>query len=259
MAMEAEATTAPDMALADTDINWHRIVHQIHGRTYESESITMKVRVKAPSSPQKEYDYFSLVLRWPKSFCNTGSVTCTSPIPDYFTVHGLWPQLYNGQITTCYSTIRVNYSELDSSVFNDMKHYWPDLIARHNDRERLWNHEYQKHGSCFSPFQTQSRFYFEKTVEMAKQIGNVTDMLLDKGKIQPDDRKYRLRAFENAIFGHLKFIPRLRCNYARGGILQLHEIAFCFNRNWALMSCGRNSNCGNSQVQPRPLVMFPRP
>jgi hypothetical protein len=26
MAMEAEATTAPDMALADTDINWHRFL-----------------------------------------------------------------------------------------------------------------------------------------------------------------------------------------------------------------------------------------
>jgi hypothetical protein len=30
MAMEAEATTAPDMALANTDINWHRFLFSFH-------------------------------------------------------------------------------------------------------------------------------------------------------------------------------------------------------------------------------------
>ena len=93
------------------------IVHHSHGRTYESESITINgntdtLAVKAPSNSPKKYDYFSLVLQWPKSFCNTGGVTCTSPIPNYFILHGLWPQLYNGQITICNSAIKLNYTEV---------------------------------------------------------------------------------------------------------------------------------------------------
>ena len=102
------------------------IVHHSHGRTYESESITMNgstdtLAVKAPSNttrkaptftPRKyEYDYFSLVLQWPESFCSTGGVTCISPIPHNFTVHGLWPQLNYGRIN-CNSAINLNYSRV---------------------------------------------------------------------------------------------------------------------------------------------------
>ena len=65
-----------------------------------------------------------------------------------------------------------------------MKKYWPNLNSRGNNyRERLWDHEYRRHGSCFLPFQTQSPLYFQKTVDMAKQIGNVTDKLFHPGLI----------------------------------------------------------------------------
>ena len=38
-----------------------------------------------------EYDELRLALRWPTSFCNTHLLQCDyKPIPDSFTVHGLW-------------------------------------------------------------------------------------------------------------------------------------------------------------------------
>ncbi|GMY21816.1 ribonuclease S-7-like [Fagus crenata] len=251
------------------------IVHHSHGRTYESESITINgtdtlpVKAPAPSNPQKNYDYFSLVLQWPKSFCNTGAVTCTSPIPNYFTVHGLWPQLYNGQWTNCNSDTKLNHDQRTKlNLMDFMKKYWPNLKSP-GDNYRLWEHEYQKHGSCFSPFQEQPLLYFQKTVTMALQIRSVTNILYHSGGIWPSNREwYKLKAIEDAIFRHFNFIPRLRCNYAGGsGFVQLYEIEFCFERNGSLRDCNKAgdftfSKCGNRQVQPDPLnpvVMFPYP
>ncbi len=48
------------------------------------------------------YDFFYLVQQWPRSYCNTGKATCiATKIPKYFTIHGLWAQLKNGQPVHC--------------------------------------------------------------------------------------------------------------------------------------------------------------
>lgn len=80
----------------------------------------------------------------------------------------------------------LNFSQKKINVLDYMKKYWPNLILRRNNdsnfyREWLWDHEYQEHGSCFWPFRTKPRLYFRRTVEMAMQIGSVTDMLLHRG------------------------------------------------------------------------------
>ena len=47
-----------------------------------------------------DYDYFHLVLQWPESYCNTGKVTCYNGRPDWFIIHGMWPQK-NGYTVSC--------------------------------------------------------------------------------------------------------------------------------------------------------------
>ena len=47
-----------------------------------------------------DYDYFHLVLQWPESYCNTGKVTCYDRRPNWFIIHGMWPQK-NGYTVSC--------------------------------------------------------------------------------------------------------------------------------------------------------------
>ena len=47
-----------------------------------------------------DYDYFHLVLQWPKSYCNTGKVTCYDILPNWFIIHGIWSQK-NGHTVSC--------------------------------------------------------------------------------------------------------------------------------------------------------------
>ena len=78
-----------------------------HGRT-ESENIFNKTlphesmnNVTVSSSKVVSYDYLFLAMQWPRTYCNfisRGRGRCHLPIPDRFTVHGLWPQNFSGPI-----------------------------------------------------------------------------------------------------------------------------------------------------------------
>ena len=47
-----------------------------------------------------DYDYFHLVLQWPKSYCNTGKVTCYDILPNRFIFQVMLPQK-NGHTVSC--------------------------------------------------------------------------------------------------------------------------------------------------------------
>ena len=78
-----------------------------HGRT-ESENIFNKTlphesmnNVTVSSSKVVSYDYLFLAMQWPRTYCNLisrGRGRCYLPVPDRFTVHGLWPQNFSGPI-----------------------------------------------------------------------------------------------------------------------------------------------------------------
>ncbi|GMY21632.1 intracellular ribonuclease LX-like [Fagus crenata] len=142
-----------------------------------------------------------------------------------------------------------------------MNVYWPNLTSR-ADNYRFWNHEYQKHGSCFRQFHSQQRLsYFRETVRRAEPFRHVLDMMfLSRGGILPNDNQgnyYLLGDIEDAIFNHFKSIPRLQCNYSNRGIIQLYEIGFCFDKNGTLRNCNNHFRdfrcCGNKR-----RVLFPR-
>ncbi|GMY21961.1 ribonuclease S-2-like [Fagus crenata] len=213
-------------------------VHHSHGRTYESESITINgstdtLPVKAPTNRpplipttmECEYYFLYLAFQWPRSFCNTARDPCYSQIPDYFTVHGLWPQPYNRQCSSCCFDDDFQYTQLHGRVLHYMTNNWPSLVPGVRNY-MFWNREYRKHGSCYYPFENHRGLYFRTTVDLAmQQIGNVTHMLFDEGLIELGTN-YFLCDFESRIYDLLNYIPTL--HYNRLG--QLSEIRFCVHR-----------------------------
>jgi ribonuclease I len=72
------------------------------------------------------YNYYMLsVQKW-----------CSS---DYM-IHGLWPQI-NSTAYPEYCTT-VSYSDPTGQLLTDMNEYW------HGCDDTLWEHEWEKHGSC---------------------------------------------------------------------------------------------------------------
>ncbi|KAI9297310.1 base non specific RNase Rh [Neoconidiobolus thromboides FSU 785] len=75
---------------------------------------------------------------------------------DAFTVHGLWPNNCDGTYGSAEGcdTSR-NYNDLDaivgadSSLESDMNTYWASYKG---DNPAFWEHEWSKHGTCYSVF-----------------------------------------------------------------------------------------------------------
>lgn len=48
------------------------------------------------AKPKQNYSFFYLVQQWPKTYC-FNNTDCPDNIPNYFTIHGLWPQPKNAR------------------------------------------------------------------------------------------------------------------------------------------------------------------
>ncbi|KAI8854893.1 ribonuclease T2-like protein [Chytridium lagenaria] len=81
-----------------------------------------------------------LAIQWIKGYCATSS--CTTA----WTIHGLWPNTCTSAIKTSCDSSRA-YSNVEtlissSSIYASMKKYW------------FWAHEWEAHGTCYSPAAT---------------------------------------------------------------------------------------------------------
>ncbi|KAL2465216.1 Ribonuclease T(2) [Abeliophyllum distichum] len=110
-----------------------------------------------------------------------GRTMCQSPIPQRFTIHGLWPCDYN-QVVYSYATVTQEEKLLEhhvQGVRDILDHVWPDL---YNPEEnfKFWSEEWIRHGveSKNGP-----AYYFQKAIDAKKQvdgeIGDLLDVLYD--------------------------------------------------------------------------------
>ncbi|TPX63618.1 hypothetical protein SpCBS45565_g06484 [Spizellomyces sp. 'palustris'] len=89
--------------------------------------------------------------QWLKGYCASSS--CQITPPNYWTIHGAWPDSCSGQQTqqcsdVSYSNVAGLVQSYDSSVSSQMKQFWPSYTG---DNNAFWTHEWEKHGSCYSP------------------------------------------------------------------------------------------------------------
>ena len=107
---------------------------------------------------------------------------------DSWTIHGLWPDNCDGTYDAYCDPART-YTNLSSIVsaagstdlLNYMSIYWKDYRG---DDETLWEHEWDKHGTCistlepgcYSNYKSQEEVvaYFQKTVDLFKTLPSYT-------------------------------------------------------------------------------------
>ncbi|GAB4849885.1 hypothetical protein Ancab_004684, partial [Ancistrocladus abbreviatus] len=147
---------------------------------------------RPPSTlPARIIDHYILALTWPWGFCNTSSCSA-NPVPDRFTIHGLWPvgpPSPGQKATTAKNSLHhcKTGQPLDKRITGSLsgllEYYWPNVTTmRPADAEKFWEHEYMKHGSCCVPPLTQKE-YFERPIELLQRY-DILEQLLVNGNVK---------------------------------------------------------------------------
>ena len=121
---------------------------------------------------KQEYDSYVMAVQWSNGYCKVSS--CGSKADHVYknklTIHGLWPSLKSGKyLSDCTSGVKI--VDDGSSLFTDMKQYWPSFS---NSNEYFWGHEYNKHGYCMVEEKGWSGYtdYFSYVIDLHKRTFN---------------------------------------------------------------------------------------
>ncbi|EER29222.1 Ribonuclease Trv, putative [Coccidioides posadasii C735 delta SOWgp] len=187
---------------------------------------------------------------------------------DSWTLHGLWPDNCDGSFEQYCDKNREYKNVTDILQSHGKEHlleymstYWKDWKG--ND-ENLWEHEWNKHGTCISTLETRCYSgykpqaevvdYFEKAAEMFEGLD--TYKVLAAAGIEPHPTKtYTLTELQDAISKSHGMEVTLNCRDSR-----LNEVWYFFNVKGSLQSGtyvptkpgGASSTCPESGIKYLP-------
>ncbi|KAL3844983.1 hypothetical protein ACJIZ3_002386 [Penstemon smallii] len=135
---------------------------------------------------QPDFDYYSLVLQWPNSFCRLNPNTCKiNSVPLDLTIQGLWPNNFtDDHLEFCRDLPAFNYTIVEGPLKEDLKKHWPDLASADPYSLSFVEYQWRKHGLCVYPTLNQNA-YLWKALSLKKYF-DVTGTFLEE-RIIPDD------------------------------------------------------------------------
>ncbi|KAK2941607.1 putative Extracellular ribonuclease LE [Blattamonas nauphoetae] len=123
-----------------------------------------------------------------------------------FTIHGLWPGRTADDWPQCCSPESIHRASQLRNV-TDLVKYW---VSTKGSDDKLWAHEWEKHGTCgMNLFRTENA-YFNATVELLKRIQ--LDRILYKYGIQPSSKEYSNQLVSSIFNRALHYKPILECS-----------------------------------------------
>ncbi|KAL8044033.1 hypothetical protein ABFS82_08G021200 [Erythranthe guttata] len=179
------------------------------------------------------YDHLVLVYIWPNAFCSNKRVHCKTPVPQNFTVHGLWPTDKTGK-TLVYCNKSGSISSALSKYEKQLANAWPSLRRDLANRE-LWQYQWEKHGTCVLPKMTVLQ-YLQVIITQARRFDFVR-ALKKNGITTNGALSYSRKTVEASIreeIGGRHFY--ISCQKSRKGVLVIKEIYICLDGN-TVISC----------------------
>ncbi|KAJ5749056.1 uncharacterized protein N7511_010752 [Penicillium nucicola] len=184
---------------------------------------------------------------------------------DSWTIHGLWPDHCGGGFDQFCDSHR-KYSNISLIIVDSgrgdlleyMSEYWKDFRG---DDQNLWQHEWNKHGTCVSTLETHCYDdyqpqqevvdYFDRTVEVFKDLPT-HEFLANNGIVPSSTQTYALADIEGALERAHGSPVAVRCQ--RGA---LNEIWYYFNIAGSLQTGkfisappdGQKSNCPSKGIR----------
>lgn len=128
--------------------------------------------------------YLMFVQVWPPAWLLNKNVSYDFT-NDYFTIHGIWPDYYNGSYPQfCNKSEKFDVNKLEP-IKKDLVEYWTDFT----NPENLWKHEFQKHFTCLEIEDAKYRGKELKFFELGLSLRNKYNLftILDNSNIKPSD------------------------------------------------------------------------
>lgn len=166
------------------------------------------------------WDYNSKYLDQVTRKRDVGAVSADAGVDQTFTIHGLWDDLCDGSYKLfCNSDLEFSSSDdLEDVLVNQfgrqdlydfMLKYWISNEGGASGAKSLWEHEYNKHGTCFNTLQpdcftgTYTKFenavaFFQKVVEVWSSLPTYT-FLENAGIVPSTDQQYALSDVQAAL------------------------------------------------------------
>ncbi|XP_024600660.1 ribonuclease T2 isoform X2 [Neophocaena asiaeorientalis asiaeorientalis] len=159
-------------------------------------------------SDSHEWHKLIMVHHWPATVCKEVKNHCKDP-PDYWTIHGLWPDKSEG----CNRSWHFNPEEI-KDLLPDMRMYWPDLLHPSPNRSlHLWKHEWEKHGTCAAQLEAlnSQKKYFGKSLDLSKELALNRFQILKMPLSACTESCPKSSVFQNRATRRCSSLRRLRC------------------------------------------------
>ena len=215
----------------------------------------------ALSMADNSYDYLKLAIQWPPGACSGGR--CISPVPEQWTVHGLWPQRASGGWPEdCYRPgvcplqgLQVLDDRIVPSLKSEMETHWPSLFLDRKTNEKFWEHEYCNHGTCCDEviLIPEPDIYFSQTLQLHADITDI----LETADITPrvSDGPYRFEEVEGAL---KVTTADFQCRKSKGGRQLLSALRVCLDKtSFALINCPDNGSKSSSCDKTKDFYLTP--
>ncbi len=193
------------------------------------------------------WNFLLFVQVWPTSWLNSYNefnelnYNFTN---NYFTVHGIWPEFYNGSWPEfCNKTEKFNVTELDP-IKKELEKFWTDF----KDPEKFWEHEFYKHFTCSQNdklIDTELK-YFKFGLDFRNQT-NLFNILKSNNIVPSNEKKYKTEDIIKIFENKLKHKIVITCD--NKDILE--EIRLCLSKDLNIIDCRQDEikdNCKKEEI-----------
>ncbi len=184
-------------------------------------------------SPILLYDYIIFTQVWPGSYIQEGNITGTNFTNNYFVIHGLWPNYYNGSYPTyCQPNATLNVTAL-APILTNLTEFWTDFV----NPEQFWAHEWTKHGTCVgnNTLLDSEISYFTEGLEQRNRF-DLYEIFCSCGIYPSNTKCYNTKFMQDCVDQHVGFATVLICDSDD----TLEEVQICLDKGLKPFSCPAN-------------------
>ncbi|KAI4722679.1 ribonuclease T2 [Aureobasidium sp. EXF-10727] len=194
---------------------------------------------------------------------------------DSWTIHGLWPDNCDGSYEATCDSSRA-YTDIGcilldkghGDILSYMETYWKDYQG---DDESFWEHEWSKHGTCYSTLNPDCYTDYEKEDELVDFLNTTITLfkdlptyewLADAGITPSSSKTYTNAQITNALQSQFGATPILSCTSGK-----LNQVEYVFNVRGSVANgqfiavnpTGTKGNCPKTGIKYLPKDLSTTP
>eukprot|EP00762_Andalucia_godoyi_P003111 ANDGO_01066.mRNA.1 Extracellular ribonuclease LE len=206
------------------------------------------------------WDFFVWAQGWPGSTCIIADIQhhpCNATVEpaNGFLIHGLWPNNNDGSYpSNCNPNQPFDMSKVQS-LKSELQEYWPSLF---DGPLFLWEHEWEKHGTCAEDLFPDELSFFTNTLNLRKRVDVLASLSI--AGIVPDDHSQVKRTDIIAALEKSLLLPdnavMLECFWDKETSTQyLSEVRLCIGKSADLPFCSYPSTMSDNTCREDTVVI----